>query len=193
YFVHTPRRYHADPWPTEEPDWSLPFELAALDMDDFERVEPRYQRFMAPEHRAAWLGELPGQPGVPVRIEVGTSDGRLTIFAIVDRWELEIQEGEPGNIQEPPWQGSAILAFVLVLLGVAVALARHNLRQGRADRRGGGRVAVASFAVLLAFHLLRSHGLTSWSGFPQIPAILAWAMFGAIAYLVLYLALEPYA
>ncbi|MCZ6508917.1 MAG: protein kinase, partial [Acidobacteria bacterium] len=62
FFVHTPRRYHTDPWPSEEPDWSLPFELAALDRGNFERAEPRYQRFMAPEQRAAWVGELPGQP-----------------------------------------------------------------------------------------------------------------------------------
>ena len=193
FFVHTPRRYHTDPWPTEEPDWSLPFELAALDMGDFEPAEPRYQRFMAPEQRAAWVGELPGQPDRPVRIELGMSDRRVTIFAIVDRWELETREGEPGNLPGPPWQGAAALALMLALLAVGVALARHNLRQGRADRRGGGRVAVASFTVILAFHLLRSHGLATWPGFPQILAIFGWTVFGAIVILVFYLALEPYA
>ena len=42
-FVRTPRRFYRGPVADEDPDWSLPFEQAGLNIDDFERVEPRYQ------------------------------------------------------------------------------------------------------------------------------------------------------
>jgi hypothetical protein len=61
-------------------------------MTDFERTEPRYQRFMQTDQRAAWA---PRDPATPFRIEAGANEGRLSLFLTLDQEEAERLAAEP--------------------------------------------------------------------------------------------------
>ena len=63
-FFYRGPRVSPEPAPEAEPDWSKAFELAALDIAAFRRVEPRRHHFVAPAQRAAWAG-----PRVVVRLQ----------------------------------------------------------------------------------------------------------------------------
>jgi serine/threonine-protein kinase len=193
FFVATPRRYRENDLDDDTPDWSVAFELAGLDMADFRPVEPRYQRFMAPDHRAAWVGPIPGASGGAGRIEAGWQDGRVVLFGILPAWDI-------ANLTVPlenrRTSSSNFVIFFLVLTSLfvaGVAIARLNLRAGRADRRGATRLGTVVFFGTFAWEALRAHALFSTEGMIQVYAITATALFYVAVMVSLYLALEPYA
>ena len=193
FFVHTPRRYTEQLVPEIEPDWSTAFELAGLDMADYTPVEPRYQRYMAPDHRAAWVGPRPGAVDDTVRIETGMSDGRLVLFAILDPVELDQLAGEPENLKGPDVNA---LVFLTILIGVLIGsalLARSNLQKGRADRRGALRLGAFIFVFTLGLISLQTHGLLTKNAVFLIFPVVATGLFYAALMVVLYLAVEPMA
>jgi serine/threonine-protein kinase len=193
FFVHTPRRYTEEPAPEIEPDWSTAFELAGLDMADYTPVEPRYQRYMAPDQRAAWIGPRPGAVGDTIRIETGMSDGRLVLFALLDPVELDQLANEPDNLKGPD---ANALAFLTILIGILIGgalLARSNLQKGRADRRGALRLGAFIFLFTLGMTALQTHGLFTRNAVFLIFPVVATALFYAALMVVLYLAVEPIA
>jgi serine/threonine-protein kinase len=193
FFVHTPRRFTEEGEPPPEPDWSVPFRLAGLEIDSFRRVEPRYQRFMQLDHRAAWVGRIPGRTGEDVRIEAGAHDGRVSLWGILEPDELEGLILEPKNLRGPTIEDTL---FFLVITGGLIAgafFARRNLRVGRADRSGTVRLAVFIFGLVICGELLRAHRLLTSAGWTEIYPITATALFYAVAAAVLYLAIEPHA
>jgi len=193
FFVCAPRRYVEELAPAVEPDWSLPFELAGLDMANFEPVEPRYQRYMAPDQRAAWEGTRPEAPDKRVRIEAGMSEGRVVLFGILPSTQLESLAGQPANFSAISAQSVVGIGIAMVTLIVGYLLARRNTRQGRADRQGAERLAMFAFAITLLLETLRAHVLFTTGGAGQILSILGAAIFSAALIMMLYLALEPYA
>jgi serine/threonine-protein kinase len=191
FFVCTPRRYSNEPPPEHWGDASEPFALAGLDLEAFRPIEPRYQRFMLPDRRAAWLGALPERPDQEVRIEAGWSEGRLVLFAIVEPWELDYLAAQPGSLERVPWQERAFLVTEIGVLLAGAGFARHNVRRGRADRRGATRIASVMFAATLTFEALRSHALLHEP--EELFPIAGTALLYAAIAMMLYLALEPWA
>jgi hypothetical protein len=171
----------------------VPFELAGLDIDTFRRVEPRYQRFMQLDQRAAWVGQVEGRPGGEVRIEAGAHEGRVSLWCMLESDELEELAAEPGNLRGTSFN-HALFVFLLTagLIG-GVIVARHNLRVGRADRAGTARLAVFLFALTMLGEMLRAHRLFSMDGWTEIYPITATALFYAVISAALYLAVEPHA
>jgi hypothetical protein len=185
-FVATPRRYSEPVAAGTEYDWSLPFALAGLDMADFEPTEPRYQRYMQPDQRAAWT---PRDPSVRYRIEAGVSEGRLSLFILLDRDEAKRLAAEPGEFTRtiPDIFGGFMFAICLA----AAFVARSNLRRGRADRRAALRLGLIMGSGLFLADLLNVHDPFSalkGFGFSLVGGI-GWGVMS----MLIYLALEPFA
>ena len=87
-----------------------------------------------------------------------------------------------------------VAIVVLIVLGVAALVARHNLRKGRGDRRGALRIwaviFVGYFRRLAAQREARHR--TSNVELERLFIALGWSLFCAGAVWLLYLALEPY-
>jgi hypothetical protein len=82
--------------------------------------------------------------------------------------------------------------FFLVVSGAGAALARRNLKLGRADRRGAVRVSAAIGAVLLVSWLLAAVHAQITTLASHVRAVETVALFSGLTWMV-YLALEPYA
>ena len=86
-----------------------------------------------------------------------------------------------------------IALVVLIVLGVAALVARHNLRKGRGDRRGALRIWAVIFAAIFAAWLLSAkHVIDVGVELGRLFVALGWSLFCAGAVWLLYLALEPY-
>jgi hypothetical protein len=193
FFAHTPRRFSTDDTPSPEPDWSLPFQLAGLKIDEFERVPPRYQRFMQLDHRAAWTGRIPGRTGSEVRIEAGTADGRISLWAMLEQDELEFLSQGPENRSGLSLNSAVFLVLVTGGLIAGGIVARRNLRAGRADRAGTLRLVAFAMVLVLVGECLRAHWLPTLQSLNLIYPILATALFYGFVTALLYLAVEPHA
>ncbi|MGH9866776.1 MAG: serine/threonine-protein kinase [Candidatus Polarisedimenticolia bacterium] len=167
------------------------FDLAGIDAASFKPAVPERTPPVFCDERAAWEGTIPERPGLPLRIEACSLNGRPVHFAIHG---LE----KPG---EDPSQKSAgartadqigTLLIIVALVG-ALFMARHNVAAGRGDRRGAFTVAVY-FTVMhvLVWAMWVSHvPLLSqeWSIFSYDTG---WTLFNAVSIWLFYLALEPW-
>jgi serine/threonine-protein kinase len=179
-FVAVPRRYRDTPDSTTEIDWAPPFELAGLEMADYERDEPRYQQFVHSQQLAAWV---PRDSTVWHRIEAGANEGKLSLFAILDRKTAERLAAGPGEVSS---SGLDVLSttFLIVLI-VSAFMARVNMRRGRADVRSAVRLGVFTASLQVVSTTLVSHPLLN-------PKAVADAIFTGVLSTLVYLAMEPH-
>jgi hypothetical protein len=168
------------------------FAAAGLDVAKWTPAEPRWTSNTYCDARAAWTGARPEHPDEPLRIEAAAYRGRPVSFAIIGPWTRAYRMR--------PYQASAgqratnvllILLFLALIAGAAIC-ARHNLRQGRGDRRGAFRLAAAIFLVMGmswifgASHVANSHELALFI------IVASWALFVTGLVWMLYIALEPF-
>jgi hypothetical protein len=86
-----------------------------------------------------------------------------------------------------------LFASFMAVIGVALWLARHNLRLNRGDRRGAARLAAVVFVLSLVAWALGSDHVPSVAGELYIFWYgVAKALIGAAVVWVLYVALEPF-
>jgi hypothetical protein len=190
--VRTPPRFSAGPDAQQAPDWSGPFELAGLSIDDFEPVEPEYQRFMQLEQRAAWVGPRSGPAGARIRIEAGASGGRLALWEILTPEELNAHADGPGRPGGLTLSQRAFYWILTVGLIGALLLAKLNLNRGRVDRRGVWRLGAFAMVLNLAVAILRSHAMTTRAALITFYPVAATGLLNAAFVMVLYMAIEPY-
>ncbi|MBE0567470.1 MAG: serine/threonine protein kinase, partial [Krumholzibacteria bacterium] len=177
-----------------EADWAMLFDLAGLDTARFRPDRPRYQRFMAPDLRQAWVGTRAEAPGVELRVEAGAFEGRPVLFNVTTSASLEDLGRDPEPVRPTTGQllsRSAQPVLILVLVLFAVRMLRGNLGQGRADRRGAVRFAAALFALYFVATALRSHALATRDAPGEIWPVLIGATFMAVVGWGLYGAAEP--
>ncbi|HKY30934.1 MAG TPA: protein kinase [Candidatus Polarisedimenticolia bacterium] len=183
-FVALPRRFTRSPERQLPYDWSLPFELAGLDMAGFVATEPRYQRYMHHDQRAAWE---PLDRSRRYRIEAGANEGRLSLFIKVDEREATDLAAEPEQLREPA--GPDFLSgFFLAVLAAGAVLARLNVRRGRADTRSALRLAIFFGTLSLLVDALSSHSLLSAGRLAEMAES---AVLSGVFVMVMYMALEP--
>ena len=192
FFTKAPKRFTEEPPSVEEPDWTTLFELAGVDIAGFTPVEPRYQRYMAPDHRAAWVGRLPEAPEFELRIEAAMHAGRPVTFAMLWPWDIEGLSRDPVRITTFNAAQNVGVGIFLVVMTAGALIARRNLKRDRADRKGALRLVVAMFVLTAVWELLRTH-----PGLLLNPVlsffVLASALFNAAVVGAAYVALEPYA
>jgi serine/threonine-protein kinase len=187
-----PKRYSTRQ--PEEPDWDPLFAMADLERSRFTEDRPRYQRFLAPDLRRAWVGSRADAPEVELWIEAGAFEGRPVLFNVSTSASLESLGKDPDlDRKNFGWFLNNTLQPVLILIVALTAafLSRRNFKQGRADRRGAVRFAMAAFMLFLVAQTLRSHAMStsSWAG--EIWAIIVGATFLGVIAWGLYSAAEP--
>ncbi|MCB1182119.1 hypothetical protein KDM41_01715, partial [bacterium] len=187
-----PRRFATEG--PSEPDWNVLFAAADLDTARFRPTMPRYQRFMAPDVRRAWLGTRIEQPEIELRVEAGASEGRPVLFNVATEEGL-------ASLTTPPVRqefGTSHLIFgvaqpLLILLIVygAGRASNRNAAQRRIDKRGAVRFAVMVFVLFVLGEALGSHTFFTPLWADEFWPIFVGATFtGAIAF-ALYGAAEP--
>ncbi|MFH1268990.1 MAG: protein kinase [Planctomycetota bacterium] len=141
------------------------------------------------DSRKVWKGVDP-KTGVPVRVEAAAWRGKPVYFRVVpdrpaDRRQRRLR------LSATFFEYVKITLFVLLMAGAGL-LARHNLRCGRGDRRGGFRLACYVFAVYALSWLLltgRAARPPPWSVFIMGMEM---AVFLSLVLWLFYIALEPY-
>lgn len=173
-------------------DWKILFEAAGLDVATFASVDPEWTPAHYADTRLAWKGPMPHVPGQELRIEAGGYRGTPVYFQQVAAWTTPTRM--PATIAERTqlrWFAVILQLTVLAIFAAAALIARHNLRNGRGDRRGAFRLAGVILLAALGMWALDSKHVADpnvemtrfFTGQPLWAAGLLW---------LLYLALEPY-
>ncbi len=193
-FEVMPRRFSALVEEPAEPDWAPLFTLAGLDTARFDEVRPRYQRFMAPDQRRAWVGSLADRPQDELRVEAGSFEGRPVLFNVTTSASLEGLAAEPTVRRPGPLGMAAEFLQPALFLAIAVLVAYHvrrNTQRGRADQRGAVRFGWAIFVLFLAGKGLQSHVLFTFVWASEVWVLLVGATFSGMIAWGSYLAAEP--
>jgi hypothetical protein len=167
-------------------DWAPLFAAAGLDRAAFTPAEPLWTSLAASDTRAAWTANPPRTE----RVEAAALRGKPVYFHVIQPWTRaeRMPQGSDSNLGF--FVFLAFLALV-VCLGAA-ALAVHNLRKQRGDRRGALRLAVFFAAVQLLLWLARSHIVPSVGTFGMFLVAMCTSVFYGVIIWTVYIALEPY-
>ena len=176
------------------PDWTVLFEAAGLQMNQFTPVPPRLAPVVYADERMAWEGRLPELPDQTVRVEAAAAAGRPVSFGITGPWTVSARTPRTGTV--PFFNRVLGVLSALIMPGlmiVGAVLARRNVKLGRGDRRGAFRAAAATFVFLIAGWILGDTHVGSFDAeiqrlFDNIGA----ALFNAGLVWLTYLGLEPY-
>ncbi len=178
---------------TPPADWPALFSAAGLDLGAFTPTDSTWTPYTVSDDRAAWMGTLPDQPDIPIRIEAASYRGKPVYFNVIPPWET------PRLVVGIQRTGGEQVGFAIILtlvLGIflgAIMLGRKNLRQGRGDRRGATRLAFFIFAVnLLVWVVGADHAPTANQIVYFFFLYLGQALLLAAIVWLLYIALEPY-
>jgi serine/threonine-protein kinase len=181
------------PAPGGGANWAPLFEAADLRPEQFQSVAPQWTPDGYADERAAWEGPLPGMPDQRLRIEAAAHRGKVVSFRTIHPWS---QPSQPNETRQTTGQKIAqtVVGIVLVLvLGAAIFVARHNLRKGRGDRRGAIRLSsIVLLCSSIAFIVGTTHFLDVGTEVDRIFTAAGEALLGAGLLWLLYLALEPY-
>ena len=131
----------------------------------------------------------------PVRVDIANVGNAVTYVSVRDGKARPDGgcEGFGGAANDSNWVAAAIVALVLLgVHGVLIWMATWSLRQGKADRKGATRLAVATFAIQSLVWLCRAHFSTDAANVIDtvIPALSFAAWLAAIVWM-LYVGLEP--
>jgi len=176
-----------------DPDWSLAFREAGLDIANFKSVPSTSIPLHAYDARAAWDGPDPAHPELNTHVEAAAFRGKLIYFETIYPWDQPLRQEQP-----PQSRGWKALTFLLIsiYLGAlfgSLMLARRNLRLGRGDRRGATRVALVYFTVRMLVWIFDEHhnGLPVRE-FDLFFLHLATSVLTSTFLWLLYVALEPF-
>jgi tRNA A-37 threonylcarbamoyl transferase component Bud32 len=172
-----------------EPDQGTLLRLGGLDPTRLEATVPRGARAPFEDSRLAWRGSMPEHPDLDVFVEAAFYAGRPVFFRVFAPWTSDPVPVKPRRAFSPV---DAYDIFIITMLLAAIPLARHNLRQGRGDRRGAWRLAVFAFLCRVTSALLTAHHVPVFAvESATIIAVVARSLwFGGTTWL-LYIALEP--
>ena len=137
--------------------------------------------------QATWTCVYPEAPDLEMQVSAATSDGTPVYFEVRGPWRQEAA----------PTPGLFWWIFFTVLLGAGL-LARFNYQHGRGDFQGAMRLATFGFLAGLVDLLTQAHNLFDSAGgnsgvarIPGVAWIVAFALFIATMFWLLYVALEP--
>jgi serine/threonine-protein kinase len=193
--------YIAVPPPRDAPDaarpvtnWEPAFRLAALDSAAFHEVPSTWAPDVNSDERRAWQGTIQDLPDTPLTIEGAASHGAIVQFTIRGPWSRPAHQlsGSVGSPQLGIVIGPARARLVFVLIIGGVLWAWRNYVNGRGDRRGARRVAIAVMLMSIAKWVLAEghvHGIEELNRF--FIGLGPTLLLGVIAY-ACYLAAEPF-
>jgi serine/threonine-protein kinase len=193
-FEAIPDRFDESEGPWIEPDWERLFEAAALKLETFTEVAPRWTPTMAVDVRRAWEGPLAGRDGITLHVEAAGFRGRPVSFELFGPWEKppRMTTDSPGFTE---WLGRnlGLAVFALGSLAIGMLFAWRNIRAGRSDTRGALRVAFWFFLLHTAvWAVWASHVADLNSEWGMVQADVGYNLFLAANLWLLYVGLEPY-
>lgn len=177
-------------------NWDAVLKLAELDAPGVLRADPTAKPtppVFADETRV-WFGTYPEQPEMAIRVEAAAYRGRLVFFRISHPdWgdpSLDRPAPTPASQREPLLAAIATVVWFLMIAWCVVAV--RNVQRGRADVRGGLRVAALAGGLMLIHELLVNAHFSNWQ-------VVLWIVLSHLAWIVLvacvlfggYQALEP--
>jgi hypothetical protein len=169
-------------------DWAKLFSAAGLDMARFTSVPPERTPPMAFNARAAWTGTYGEGRPEQVRVEAAAWQGRPVYFDVAGNWHRQ------NDATGPPPVVLAVFAFLFACLTLGAGLtAWRNLRLGRGDKKGAGKIAIFVFLTLTFSTLLTTAHIASFWEIKLLISGISSAGFVAGLVWLAYLAIEPYA
>jgi hypothetical protein len=192
HFVAVPPQVDTQSSGAPSPDWAPLFAAAGLDPAQWQSTTPAWTPPVFSDARAAWTGTLATRPEFPMRIEAAAYRGRPVYFGLIGPW---VRAGRMQPYQPSMGEQVAGIVGLVLILSVLIGgtlLARRNLRLGRSDRRGAGRIAGFHFAVWAVYWFFGAHHVSSVDEFGQFLTFLLYAVSFSVFFWVVYVALEPY-
>jgi hypothetical protein len=178
-------------WP--EPNWSICFAEAGLDMSRFSLAGSKWLPPVPFDKLFDWESTQAPQPDAPLHVTAASYHGKPIYFEVIGPWS------RPARMQESPQtlvqrvSAATISLLILALLVGVFFLARRNIRLGRGDRQGAWRVSSVIFAAGSLNSLLSWHPVAKLDGaFSYFVAQVAFGLFVAAFAWLNYVALEPY-
>ena len=186
-----PPQLEKDSAPSKPYEWAQLFNLAGLDITQFQPVEPTWNSLGASDGRAAWKGVWPGTSR-PLHVEAASWHGKPIFFQLAGDWTKpgRMPEEDPGSHKK--MLEVLLVVFLVILLAGAVLLALHNYRLRRSDTQGALRLAVVILVLQIATWLCTSHFVPSIGLFGLFVLAISGALFLAAVFCVVYVAIEPY-
>jgi len=174
------------------PRWDALFTTAGLPMSAFRPVTPEWNPSVVTDSRAAWIGEAPELPGVPLRVEAGAYRGRPVHLKLIWPWTRT-----PGQVRESRSAtqrlAETLNALLSLLLLSGAFFAWRNARLGRGDRRGAFRIAAWFFVCHTLVWIGEATHVHDLPGeWFIIQRDLGYNLFLAALLWVGYVAVEPY-
>ena len=172
-------------------DWGPLFAASGLNPVRFKSATPQRTPPMAFDTRAAWTGKYADNAdAVPeqVRVEAAAWEGRPVYFNVAGDWHPQT---ETLSRPQPVIAVGAVLVLG-VLVGAAL-MAWRNLRLGRGDRKGAGKIAAFVFLLATCTNVLTMEHVASFGELPLLIIRISVTGFIAAVVWLLYLAIEPYA
>ncbi len=177
----------------DQTDWKKVFDEAGLEISKFKQTGSEQTPPVFADEKMAWEGTLADFTDIPIHIEAASFNGRPVYFEVVYPWDKPVGQQQPGNT------GSKIgdivfFAICILIMVCAVLLARHNIKMGRGDLKGGFKLAFFCFlsfslmGLILADHVWSINGQLTIFG-----RILGDGLFFSVLIGSIYIALEPYA
>ncbi len=179
--------------PAGTPSWSALFRAAGLDESRLTPTLPSRTPRTFADVRAAWTGELPDRPGVPIRVEAAAYHGQPVSFDILGPWSRPTREQERQKMAGEMALSLMVTVAVFLLIAASAIVARRHYRSGRSDRVGARRLAVAMGSTTIAgWALAASHVPDAAQELNRFFAEVGESLFVAALAWTLYVALEPY-
>ncbi len=171
-------------------DWNPLFELAGLNADSLQATDPLWNWLSAADTRAAWTGTWP-ESGRPLRVEAAALGGRPVAFMVAGPWTEPWREAVDDS---GGFELNLVVLFALAfgILAGAAALARRNLRDGRGDRHGAVRLAIAMSTLLVGLWVCTVHVSVSIGLLSMFLVAIGTATFYGVLLWTIYLAFEPF-
>jgi serine/threonine-protein kinase len=172
--------------------WARLFADAGLDQSAWTPVSPTRNPLYFADGQAAWQGAYRQLPDVRVRIEAASYAGRPVSFAAIGPWSQPDRIAPIAPLRSEKIRVAVLVALMVTTLVAACVFARRNLRLGRGDRRGAGRLAAFLASVTVVSWVLNEHHVATIWEMALAQMTVSGALLVSAWIWVLYIALEPF-
>jgi predicted Ser/Thr protein kinase len=172
-------------------NWNVLFQAAGLDQAQFQPAASAWNSLAVSDARAAWTGTWPGT-SYPLRVEAAAYRGKPVYFALIGDW-TEPKRMESSN-QSFTMKAMTVVVSILalVLLLLAVLIARRNVKREKADVQGAWRLGIIIFSIQMVLWFFQAHFVPAISSLGLFVLAASGGLFISAVACALYLAIEPY-
>ena len=172
-------------------DWNVLFRLAGLDPAQFTSTPSTWNSLAASDARAAWIGTWPGT-SYPLRIEAASWRGKPVFFSLIGDWTKPSRMDTSDTSFAKKVANIVLSVVAVLLLLVAILIARRNYMRGKADVQGALRLGIVIFSLEMVLWLFQAHFNASVSVMGLFVLAASGGLFITTVVCSLYVAIEPY-